>query len=47
VIGFHGVAVLGEGELDGGKGVPGFEGADCGLADSVKFLERVLGGEIG
>jgi hypothetical protein len=33
------VAVLGEGEFDGGKGVPGFEGADFGLADSVKFLE--------
>jgi hypothetical protein len=42
VIGVHGadrVAVLGEGELDGGKGVPGFEGADFGKADSVKFLE--------
>ena len=33
VIGFDGadrVAVLGEGELDGGKGVTGFEGADFG-----------------
>jgi hypothetical protein len=42
VIGVHGadrVAVLGEGEFDGGQGVPGFEGADFGLADSVKFLE--------
>ena len=42
VIGVHGadrVAVLGEGELDGGQGVPGFEGADFGQAESVKFLE--------
>jgi hypothetical protein len=42
VIGVHGagrVAILGEGELDGGKGVPGFEGADFGQTDSVKFLE--------
>jgi hypothetical protein len=31
--------VLGEGEFNGGQGVPGFEGADFGLADSVKFLE--------
>ena len=33
VIGVHGadrVAVLGEGELDGGQGVTGFEGADFG-----------------
>lgn len=42
----------GEGELDGGKGVPGFEGADFGQADSVKFLEgegasAAAGGEIG
>jgi hypothetical protein len=33
-------------------GVPGFEGADFGLADSVKFLEgqgasAAVGGEIG
>ena len=52
VIGLHGadrVAVLGEGEFDGGKGVTGFEGADFGLADSVKFLEGdgAVGGEIG
>ena len=55
VIGFHGadrVAVLGEGELDGGQGVPGFEPADFGLAESVKFLEgqgasAAVGGEIG
>ena len=54
-IGVHGadrVAVLGEGELDGGQGVTGFEGADFGLADSVKFLEgegagAAVGGEIG
>jgi hypothetical protein len=44
--------VLGEGELDGGHGVTGFEGADFGLADSVKFLEgkgasAAAGGEIG
>jgi hypothetical protein len=42
VIGIHGadrVAVLGEVELDGGQGIAGFEGADFGLADSVKFLE--------
>ena len=53
VIGVHGadrVAVLGEGELDGGQGVTGFEGADFGLADSVKFLEgqgasAAVGGE--
>jgi|HubBroStandDraft_6_1064221.scaffolds.fasta_scaffold511483_2 hypothetical protein len=31
--------LLGEGELDGGKGVTGFEPADFGLAVSVKFLE--------
>ena len=55
VIGLHGadrVAVLGEGELDGGQGVPGFEPADFGLADSVKFLEgqgarAAVGGKIG
>ena len=46
------VAVLGEGELDGGKGVTGFEPADFGLADSVKFLEgqgasAAVCGEIG
>jgi hypothetical protein len=43
VIGFHGtdrVAVLGEVELDGGRGVTGLEPADFGLADSVEFLER-------
>jgi hypothetical protein len=40
VIGFDGadrVAVLGEGEFDGRQGVTGFEPADFGLADSVKF----------
>ena len=55
VIGLHGadrVPVLGEGELDGGQGVTGFEAADFGLADSVKFLEgegasAAVGGEIG
>ena len=55
VIGVDGadrVAVLGEGEFDGGKGVTGFEGADFGQADSVKFLEgegagAAVGGEIG
>jgi hypothetical protein len=55
VIGLDGadrVAVLGECELDGGKGVTGFEGADFGQADSVKFLEgegasAAVGGEIG
>jgi hypothetical protein len=55
VIGLHGadrVAVLGEGELDGGQGVTGFEPADFGLAESVKFLEgqgagAAAGGEIG
>jgi len=31
--------LLGEGELDGGKGITGFEPADFGLAVSVKFLE--------
>jgi hypothetical protein len=34
VIGVHGAdrgAVFGEGELDGGQGVPGFEGADFGF----------------
>ena len=43
VIGVHGadrVSVLGEGELDGGQGVPGFEGADFGLG---RFCE-VSGG---
>jgi hypothetical protein len=35
-----------------GQGVPGFEGADFGQADSVKFLEgegasAAVGGEIG
>jgi hypothetical protein len=44
--------VLGEGELDGGQGVTGFEGADFGFADSVKLLEgqsasAAVGGEIG
>ncbi|HSZ78605.1 MAG TPA: hypothetical protein VK775_14470, partial [Chthoniobacterales bacterium] len=42
VVWLHGadrVAILGEGELDGGQGVTGFEPADFGLADSVKFLE--------
>jgi len=43
VIGVHtariALPVLGECELDGGKGVTGFEGADFGQADSVKFLE--------
>jgi hypothetical protein len=42
VIGLDGadcVAVLGEGEFDGGQGVTGFEGADFGLADSVQLLE--------
>jgi hypothetical protein len=55
VIWLHGadrVAVLGEGELDGGKGIPGFEPANLGLADSVKFLEgegagAAVGGEVG
>ena len=55
VIGFHGadgVAVLGEGELDGCQGVPGFEPSYFGLAESVKFLEgqgasAAVGGEIG
>jgi hypothetical protein len=55
VIGVHGadrVAVFGEGEFDGGQGVPGFEGADFGQADSVKFLEgegarAAVCGEIG
>jgi hypothetical protein len=51
VCGADRVAVLGEGELDGGQGVPGFEGADFGPADSVKFLEgqgasAAVGGEI-
>ena len=46
------IAVLGESELDGGQGVTGFEGADFGQADSVKFLEgqgegAAVGGEIG
>ena len=46
------VAILGEVELDGGRGVTGFEPADFGLADSVEFLERqgasaAVGGEIG
>jgi hypothetical protein len=46
------VAVLGEGELDGGQGVSGFEPANLGLADSVKFLEgegasAAVCGEIG
>jgi hypothetical protein len=39
VIWLHGadrVAILGEGELDGGQGIPGFEPANLGLADSVK-----------
>jgi hypothetical protein len=43
VIGVHGAdRALGtweRAEFDGGQGVPGFEGADFGLADSVKFLE--------
>jgi hypothetical protein len=43
VIGVHtariALPVLGECELDGGKGVTGFEGADFGQADSVKFLK--------
>jgi hypothetical protein len=55
VIWVHGadrVAVLGEGELDGGQGITGFEGADFGQADSVKFLEgqgasAAVDGEIG
>src|SRR5271166_6962125 len=55
VIGFHGadrVAVLGEGELDGCQGVPGFEPSYFGLPESVKFLEgqgasAAVGGEIG
>ena len=41
VIGVHGadrVAVLGEGELDGGQGVPGFEGADFGWRFAWRFV---------
>ena len=53
VIRLHGAdraAVLGEGELDGGQGIHGFEPANLGLADSVKFLEgegAAVGGEVG
>jgi hypothetical protein len=55
VIGLHGadsVAVLGECELDGGKGVTGFEPSYFGLAESVQFLEgqvpsAAVCGEIG
>ena len=36
----------GECELDGGKGVPGFEPSYFGLAESVKFLQ-VRGAECG
>jgi hypothetical protein len=34
------VAVLGEVELDGSRGVMGFKKPDLGLADTAEFLER-------
>jgi hypothetical protein len=37
------VPVLGEIELDGSRGVIGFEPADFGLADSAEFFEREEG----
>ena len=36
-----GVAVLREVELDGGRGVAGFEPADLGLADSAQFFQGI------
>ena len=46
------VAVLGEIEFDGGRGVPGFESADLGVADSAQFLQgqsagASVGGKVG
>ena len=55
MIGFNSadrVAVLGEVELDGSRGVMGFKKPDLGLADTAEFLQGqsasvAVGGKIG